>query len=192
MDNKKKIALLALYVGAAISLTYVLAIDFFKSAVIIGFIYYAIIYFGYSVTISLTGLIYRISARLGKRMPGIFSTFLMRRLTQPQLDSLTRDYQGRRDAFIYDFLLLRMDIIMPAALVFGMIQFILIPNAIGINANLEQLQIATITSIFGISYLLYTLVQSYLYAVRWMADVPMEVTVKDEEILDMAFNQATA
>jgi hypothetical protein len=162
-DIYRKVIFLLLYLGASLSTLYLISLDILKSNLLIGFTIYLVIFLSYSFLVNLIGLLYRFTYKIGKPLPGIFSS-LQGHLTQEQMNNLSADNNGKVEALIYEYLIMRMDILLPAAIVFGAIIFITLPSIA--NTSLNELVLSEIAGLFALSYLFYTGLQAYMFAVK--------------------------
>lgn len=170
MDNTlRKIIFLGLYVGAALSLIYILSVDVFRSVVLLGLVFYLIVLMSYSVCVNIVGLSFRMLKKMGKPVPDIMSRLMGGRLTDSQLQVLSKDYRGLRDALIHEFILMRLDVIIPAGAIFAITLFYTIPAVTA--SSLSELVVGEIGGLFVLSYLIYTCLQAFLYSVKLAGSV---------------------
>lgn len=174
----KRLLFVLLTAGASLSILYMLSIYVISSVFLLGFAYYLAISFSYMFLVNLIGMTYRIAFQMGHPLPGIFST-LMGHLTQEQWDLLSKDYKGRRDALIHEFVLLRMDILLPASIIFGAVVLLTLPAFTTSELNVAALLVGTIASIFVLTYLIFTGLQAYLYGIKVAGTVLAEEKVEN-------------
>lgn len=176
-----------LFVGMLFSLSYISALALKSS-----FLYGAVIYLmviSASMLINMgIGMAYNLAQRAGKPLPGFFSS-MQKHLTQEEFNNLSNDHDGRRDAIIREFLIIRMDIIVPSGIVFFLMMAYLLPS-IATN-TLNDLMLAILFSIFALSYLIYTCLSAYLYSVKVMANISTKQNVNIDDLINATLLAAT-
>lgn len=162
-----KIIIFVASAGATISLLYLINLEIIKSPVVLGLLLSVIYIMAYSILLMLFSIVYRYAYNIGKPLPGIF-TMMFGHLKQKQIENLSRS-----KAFMYEYILMRMDIIVPAGILFGITIFATTPTPTT-NIQLSQLVISEIAGIFTLSYLGFTMLQSWLLSIKFDADVVQE------------------
>jgi hypothetical protein len=177
-----------LYAGGAVSVIYILSLDVLQSNVGLSFAYFLLVFLAYSVVVNIIGLIYRFAKSKGHPLPGVFS-LLMGHLTEGQVKNLSLTLDGKRSIYLYEFLLLRLDILVPAAMVFGVTLYSTIPSTL--TTPSAELTLSTVIGVFVLSYLVYTVLQAYLVSVKLSGSLLEEQELRLGDVITMVYNVAT-
>jgi hypothetical protein len=179
--DMQKVLFILLTGGATLSLTYLIGIVLFKSALVLGFMLSLLYFVGYSFITSLIGMAYLFGERTGHPIPGLF-TMLSKRLTQEQMNNLSKDYQGKRDMYIHEFLTMRMDILFPAGMLFIITLAATLPTLT--TSAINTIVLSQTMGLFVISYLVYTFLQAYLFAIK-LSGESHEMTLEEVDKITM-------
>lgn len=185
----RKVAFIALYIGAVVSLLYIIGLDILKSSLIVGFVYYLVIAASFSAVTGMIGFAYFFAKKMGKNPPGIFS-MMMGYLTPEQAGNLaTHGFSGKLAIIMREYLMIRMDILIPSGLVFVGTMFYTVPQAATTTAN--AIMFAQVAAIYTLSYLIYTVLTTFLVSVRIAGSIPPEEPLNMDTIIEETFSAAT-
>lgn len=164
LNNNHKIAFTLLYAGAVVSLLYIMSNFVLHTALLYSLMYDLIIFFGYMFVVNLIGLAFRAMRKANMAIPGIYS-FIMGNLTQEQASAIARQPDGKTKILMYEFILLRLDILIPAGVVFGVMLYFTLPT---LSAQvINELSIGIIYGVFVATYLIFTALQAYLFSIKF-------------------------
>lgn len=186
-DQEKKMlrsmAFASVSIFATIGLFYLINIDIIKSAGLMGLIYSVFTLVLFMVLVTCVGMLYQFARIKKVNIPGIYSNVFYKHLTTQQVDNLSKSHEGRIDVFYHEFLLMRLDIILPAALIFG---FIFMGNIPSIAAStINYIVMGELLGLFTLSYLIYTQMQAKMIAIKLNGSIPEEQSLNLQDVIQM-------
>jgi len=185
-QEKKMFGRLALAVFAifsAISLFYILDLDLIKSQALLGLIYYFFTLVLFMVLIMVFSMVYQFSRMKGRPIPGLYSSVFYKHLTEEQVNNLSQTHEGKLDIFYHEFIVMRLDVIFPAGIVFALLFLNAIPQVA--SSTINYIAMGELLAIFALSYVICTQMQARLIAIKLMGSIPQEQILKIEDIIQL-------
>ena len=153
-------AILAMaFLGMLISVTYLIGVIVLKSQLINSIIYYVVILLAFMFTLNLMQIIYRALIKMNIKKTG-FVSMMMGHLTNEQISKM-----DVKSAIFYEYMVMRLDLLMPAFIVFGFTIYLTIPPLL-IQTQYAELLLAAIVSVFVLTYMVYTVAIGILFAIK--------------------------
>lgn len=180
---------LILLIGSIFSLSYITALGL-KSSFLLGAVTYILIMVVYMAISTGIGIAYQIARFAKHPLPGFFS-MMLGHLNQTQLDNLSINYgtMGKVGAIMYEFLIMRMDIIVPSGIIFFLLITTTFPSIAANTANVLTLGI--IFSVFALSYLLYTILNAFLYAIKTISNMNAQQEARIDDLIAVTLMATT-
>jgi hypothetical protein len=179
----KSMAMSLIAIFAAISLFYTLDLYLIKSQLLLGLIYYFFVMVLFMALIMIVGMIYQLAMMRGKKLPGIYSSIFYKHLTEEQVANLSQTHEGKINIFYHEFILLRLDVMFPASIIFALLFLNAIPQ-VAVNP-INYIAMADLLGIFALSYIVYTQVQANMIAIKLTGSIPQEQIMKIEDVISM-------
>ena len=188
-ENVVKVIYIILLIGSFLSLSYIIALQL-KSSLILGIVIYLLEITLYMLINMGIGVAYQLAWMAKHPLPGFFS-LLTGHLTQMQLENLNQQFGslGNTMAVMYEFLLMRMDIIIPSGIIFFLLITTTFPS-IAYNTT-NAIMLGILFSIFALSYLIYTILSAYFYAIRVTSSTATTVAINAEDLINATLMAAT-
>lgn len=181
--NLKGIILSIMAIFATIALFYVLDLNVIKSQALLGIIYYFFTLVLFMVLVMAFNMVYQIGRMKGMKIPGIYSSIFYKHLTNEQVTNLSQTHDGKIDIFFHEFIIMRLDIIFPASIVFALLFLNAIPTVS--SSTINYIAMGELLGLFALSYLIYSQMQAKLIAIKLAGSIPQEQALDINEVIRM-------
>ena len=179
----KKMAMSILSIFAAIAFFYVLDLNLIKNQALLGIIYYFFTLVLFMVVVMVLSMIYQYGRSKRIAIPGIYSSVFYKHLTDEQLNNLNKTHQGKLDIFYHEFMVMRLDVILPASIVFALLFLNAIPTVA--SSTINYIAMGDLLGIFALSYLIYTQMQAKMIAIKLAGSIPEEQILNIGDVIQM-------
>jgi hypothetical protein len=125
---------------------------------------------------------YQFSNMNGRPLPGFYSSIFYKHLTQEQIDNLSKTDYGKERIFYHEFIVMRLDVLFPAAIVFILLIINQFPNS---SNPAVYTGLACLEGLFALAYVIYTQQQATLIGIKMVGSLPQEQIMNVEDVIRM-------